>query len=283
MEKINPLISAEELVSIYKDSEVLIFDVTNGPNAKANYLKNHLDTAFFVDLNEDLATIDKDLSKGGRHPLPSIEKFSVTLGKLGILKDSHVVIYDSNNGANAAARFWWMLKAVGHKKVQVLDGGFKAAEKFGFPINNSVVFFNAVEKYEVSNWELPIVLIEEVENQVKNDDTLIIDVRGAERYKGKIEPIDTVAGHIPSALNIPFSTNLNNEGLFLDSEELRDKYLKICDGREASKIIVHCGSGVTACHTLLAFDVAGLNIPNLYVGSWSEWSRNNKEISTDIV
>ncbi|WP_218939664.1 sulfurtransferase [Lutibacter citreus] len=272
-----PIISVEGLLLIYKDPNVLIFDVSNGPFAKNNYLKNHLNKAIFVDVNIDLATINIDLAKGGRHPLPSLEEFSITLGNLGISKDSHVVLYDDKNGANAAARFWWMLKSVGHKKVQVLDGGFQMAKNTGFPINSIEEFPKVKGKYKLSNWLLSLVSTDEVEKNLKNHNSLIIDVREEGRYKGEFEPIDLVSGHIPGAINIPFSTNLNKEGLFLEAKELKKNYLKIIKNRESSKIIVHCGSGVTACHTLLAFEIAGLDIPNLYIGSWSEWSRNEKE------
>jgi thiosulfate/3-mercaptopyruvate sulfurtransferase len=131
--KIAPIIEVEELLKIYKNPNVMIFDVSNSHHAKINYEKEHIEGAFFVDLNTQLADIKSDLSEGGRHPLPKIETFAKTLAGLGISKDKHIVIYDNKNGSNAAARFWWMLKSVGHEKVQVLNGGLSQAKKVIFP------------------------------------------------------------------------------------------------------------------------------------------------------
>ena len=277
---ISPVIQASELIELYKYENLVIVDVSNGKEAKSNYHAKHLDGAIFIDLNTQLAEIKDDLSIGGRHPLPSIKNFAQTLSNVGISEDSHVVIYDDNNGSNAAARFWWMLKSIGHEQVQVLNGGFKEAEKVNFPINSKVEVINKSELYKVDNWQLKLSSIDEVETFSKNENYIVIDVRDSERYNGQFEPIDLVAGHIPGAINIPFLENLDKNGLFLSPEELKTKYENVFGDIKSENIIFHCGSGVTACHSLLAIAYAGLEIPKLYVGSWSEWSRNNKKIQT---
>ncbi len=277
---ISPIIQASELLKIYKSEKLIIVDVSNGKNAKSNYDAKHLEGAIFVDLNTQLAEINDDLSIGGRHPLPKIENFLTTISNLGISPESHIIIYDDKNGSNAAARFWWMLKAIGQEKVQVLDGGIQEAEKINFPLSSKIQNINKTELYKIDNWKLQIAEIEEVENVSQTKNHIVIDVRDIERYNGEIEPIDLIAGHIPGAINIPFTENLDENGLFLSPKILKKKYEKVFGKIETENIIVHCGSGVTACHSLLAIAYAELEIPKLFVGSWSEWSRNNKTIET---
>lgn len=275
---LSPIIKPEELLNLRDDENLLIFDASNNPNAQANYAAGHLKGAFFVDVNAHLADIKLSAKDGGRHPLPSAKKFCTTLAELGISRKSHVVIYDDKQGANAAARFWWMLKAVGHEKVQVLDGGIDAAVSAGFPLSDSP---ERIErgKYECAQWNLPVADLVEVEKASGDQSFLIIDVREPARYNGEIEPYDKIAGHIPNAKNIYFGENLNEKGCFLKPEMLREKYEKQLKNFPKENIIVHCGSGITACHTLLALDYAGFEIPKLYVGSWSEWASNNLPIA----
>ncbi|KQR69780.1 sulfurtransferase [Pedobacter sp. Leaf176] len=275
MSKLSPLIQPEDLTWLNLDDEIVIIDASAG--SKARYDEQHLAGAIFADVNEDLANIG-DFASGGRHPLPTSEQFSAVLQKLGITKNSHVIVYDDKNGGNAAARLWWMLRAIGHEKVQVIDGGFQAAVKAGFPTTNKVQIPKSVEKYDVQDWNLPLSDINEVEKVAKANNFVVIDVRDASRYAGLTEPIDLIAGHIPGAVNIPFTENLDASGRFLSPEVLKEQYTSVLAGLQPENIIVHCGSGITACHTLLAMDYAGLPIPKLYVGSWSEWSRNNKEM-----
>ena len=274
MQNLSPIIEVDELMQISENQNLRIFDVRTGSNAKENYIKKHLEYSVFVDLNSDLAEID-DPKNGGRHPLPKFEDFIKTLGKLGIDKNSHVVIYDDKNGANAAARFWWMLRAVGHKNVQVLNGGLQVAQNQNYPLS-SVEEYYPETKYisDYQDWQLPQVWIDDVKKASEDSDSMIVDVRESQRFDGIMEPIDLVAGHIPNAQNFPFIDNLDEKGLFKSPEVLRNLYSELLDKYEKSKIIFHCGSGVTACHSLLALDYAGFDIPNLYVGSWSEWSRN---------
>ena len=274
MQNLSPIIEVDELMQISENQNLRIFDVRTGSNAKENYNKKHLEYSVFVDLNSDLAEID-DPKNGGRHPLPKFEDFIKILGELGIDKNSHIVIYDDKNGANAAARFWWMLRAVGHKNVQVLNGGLQVAQNQNYPLS-SVEEYYPETKYisDYQDWQLPQVWIDDVKKASQDSDSMIVDVRESQRFDGIMEPIDLVAGHIPNAHNFPFIDNLDEKGLFKSPEVLRNLYSELFDNYEKSKIIFHCGSGVTACHSLLALDYAGFDIPNLYVGSWSEWSRN---------
>lgn len=279
-ETISSIIQVTELLDLYKSDDLIIVDASNGKNSKSNYEYRHLDGAIFADLNTQLTEIKEDLSNGGRHPLPKIEDFSQTLSKLGISSKSNIVIYDDKNGSNASARFWWMLKSIGHDKVQVLNGGFQEAEKINFPINSKKVIINQTELYKIDNWKLPIAQLDDVEKILRDENYIVVDVREVKRFNGEFEPIDLIAGHIPGAINVPFTENLDKNGLFLSPNELKEKYNRIFENVKSENIIVHCGSGVTACHTLLAIAYADLEIPKLYVGSWSEWSRNNKIIVT---
>lgn len=280
LNKLSPLINPDELLTLKKAEEFILIDARAGINAEENYNKEHLKNAHYVDLNLDLATAETNPANGGRHPLPSLEKFSEVLSKLGISSSSHVIIYDDKNGSNAAARFWWMLKAIEHEKVQVLNGGLQEAIKLGFPTSSELETIEAVEKYPISEWKLAIANIDEVEQARNNDQNIVIDVRDKNRFDGLTEPLDLIAGHIPGAINVPFSENLNEDGFYKSAKELKQKYSEIIGDKNPENVIVHCGSGVTACHTLLAMDYAGITIPKLYVGSWSEWSRNDREMAT---
>lgn len=280
---IPPIIQASELMKLYKAENLVIADASSGPNAKSNYDSEHLEGAVFINLNTQLADIKQDVANGGRHPLPEIQDFAKILSEIGISPKSHVVIYDDKNGSNAAARFWWMLKSIDHQKVQVLNGGIEEAKKVNFPTSSKTEIINKTDLYKVnSNWELPIADMSEVERVSQNKDYILVDVRDTARYNGENEPIDLISGHIPGAINIPFTENLDKNGLFLSADELKEKYKKIFKDVKTENIIFHCGSGVTACHSLLAIAYAGLKIPKLYVGSWSEWSRNNKKIETKL-
>ena len=164
--KLSPIITPDELLNIKDSSELILIDARAGINAQENYQKEHLKGARFVDLNEDLATVENP-ANGGRHPLPSLEKFSQVLAKLGISPLSHIVIYDDKNGSNAAARFWWMLRAIGHEKVQVLNGGLQAAIQIGFPVSSELETFEPTEKYPFTEWKLAQADINEVEKAKK--------------------------------------------------------------------------------------------------------------------
>ncbi|PJX20230.1 sulfurtransferase [Psychroflexus sp. S27] len=270
---INPLILVKELKAIQSQNNLIIADVRFGESAHQAYLEKHLQNSIFVDLENDLSAQDKNFSQGGRHPLPKLDVFSKTLGQLGIQSSSHVVIYDDKNGALAAARYWWMLKAVGHEKVQVLNGGLQAAEKENFEMQKDENSMKPVQDYPLTSWQLPLADFLEVEKATEDENIQIVDVRGEKRYNGEVEPIDPIAGHIPTAINIPFQENLDEKGQFLSPDKLRELYQEKLSTIESSKLIFHCGSGVSACHSILAMSAAGLEISKLYVGSWGEWSR----------
>ncbi|WP_288459439.1 sulfurtransferase [uncultured Chryseobacterium sp.] len=272
------IISPSELKNLPTEN-LIILDARAGKDVYQNYLNKHIKGAIFIDLDKDLAEIGENAAFGGRHPLPEIKKFAETISNLGISENNHIVVYDDKNGSNAAARTWWMLKAFGFENVQVLDGGFQNAEKEGGEFSSGEESFEKADLIHKENWLLPVSDLETVESELTKQSSTVIDVRDAYRYRGESEPIDLVAGHIPGAINIPFSENLDENGNFLLPEILREKYSKLLEGKPEN-LIIHCGSGVTACHTILALDYAGFKIPNLYVGSWSEWSRREgKEIA----
>jgi thiosulfate/3-mercaptopyruvate sulfurtransferase len=277
----SPIISPSELKDIFPNPNLIILDARAGKNMYQTYLEKHIKGARFIDLDKDLAEIGDNAAFGGRHPLPGIERFAETLAGLGIAEDSHVVIYDDKNGANAAARAWWMLRSFGFQNVQVLDGGIQSAEKEGIEFSAGEEIFKKADLIKTEGWLLPVKTLEDVENELINHSSTVVDVRDAYRYRGESEPIDLVAGHIPGAINIPFSENLDENGNFLKPEVLKEKYIQILKDKP-QHLIIHCGSGVTACHTILALDYAGFPIPDLYVGSWSEWSRREgKEIASE--
>lgn len=275
------IISPSELKNLPTEN-LIILDARAGKDVYQNYLNKHIKGARFIDLDNDLAEIGENAAFGGRHPLPEIKKFAETISNLGISENNHIVVYDDKNGSNAAARAWWMLKAFGFENVQVLDGGFQNAEKEGVEFSSCEESFEKADLIHKERWLLPVSDLEAVENELTKQSSTVVDVRDAYRYRGESEPIDLVAGHIPGAINIPFSENLDENGNFLSPEILREKYSKLLEGKPEN-LIIHCGSGVTACHTILALDYAGFKTPNLYVGSWSEWSRREgKEIATEL-
>jgi thiosulfate/3-mercaptopyruvate sulfurtransferase len=272
MEK--PLINPSEALSILN---AIIIDARGGADGYQRYLKAHAENALYVDLDLDLSQKPLDAAYGGRHPLPDIKNFGALLGKLGITPSTHVLVYDDKAGANAASRFWWMMKAIGHQNIQVIDGGLDAMMREGISMTNKIHEPIGVNPYPVTIWQLPTADIETVSHVGSDPNYVVIDVREGYRYRGESEPIDLVAGHIPGAINIPYMDNLNSDGKFLSSSELAEKYKQIIKVKP-EYVIVHCGSGVTACHTLLAMEQAGIKGAKLYVGSWGEWSRRNMPI-----
>ncbi|SKC05956.1 sulfurtransferase [Dyadobacter psychrophilus] len=275
------IIKAADVRPLLEDQKAIIVDARGGPDAFERFRSAHIENALFVNLETDLSVKSDNAALGGRHPLPAPETFGELLGNLGITPDSVVVVYDDKKGANAAARFWWMLKAAGHKKVYVVSGGIEALQKSGFQIAKGTAAKPAsAQHYKFIDYQLPYVDADEVAEAAENPDFLVIDVRENYRFVGESEPIDLVAGHIPGAVNIPFAGNLDKDGNFLSSAELAEKYKSALGQRNPKHVIVHCGSGVTACHTLLALADAGLEGAALYVGSWSEWSRNDRPVAT---
>jgi thiosulfate/3-mercaptopyruvate sulfurtransferase len=275
-----PVIKPHELLDLRNDPNLVLLDARTGARAKEAYNASHLEGAQYIGLEEELSQKGSSPAEGGRHPLPPVEKFAALLGDLGIQPTSRVVVYDDKAGANPAARLWWMLRAIGHESVQVLDGGIDAALAAGYPANDQPVKRPSVGTYPASLWQLPLATVDDVEKAASDKEAMVIDVRDAVRYRGEKEPIDKIAGHIPGAVNLPFIHNLNEEGQFRSPQELKQYYADTLANKRPDNIIVHCGSGVTACHTLLAMDYAGLPIPKLYVGSWSEWSNSGRPVAT---
>ena len=275
----SPLIEIEELRSL--TGHPIIIDARAGADTYQRYLAGHLEGAQYVDLDKDLAIKPADPAYGGRHPLSPIEDFAKLLGKLGITPESHVVVYDDKAAAFGGARFWWMLKAIGHQKVQVLNGGLQAIINAGIPLSTDPYTADPVQPYPVPADYSGTVDIEEAGDAAKDDNKMVIDVRETPRYLGLAEPIDLIAGHIPGAVNLPYTLNLDAAGKYLPADDLKKTYEKLFGNVKPGDVIVHCGSGVTACHTLLGMDYAGIKGPQLYVGSWSEWSRRDLPIATE--
>ncbi|TLV03111.1 sulfurtransferase [Dyadobacter luticola] len=273
------IITTEQLRSVIENENPVIVDARGGGDARERYQAGHLEHALFADLETDLSEKSANAADGGRHPLPLPATFGVFLGKLGISPERTVVVYDDKKGANAAARFWWMLKAAGHEKVYVVSGGLDSIKNAGLPVTQGEFNVSEATVYPISDWKWPLVDIDLVSKTSAEKDFMVIDVREHYRYIGESEPIDLVAGHIPGAENIPYTSNLDEQGEFLSPDKLAAKYKEALGDRKPGNVIVHCGSGVTACHTLLALDEAGLSGAALYVGSWSEWSRNDKPIA----
>jgi len=274
------LISPAEIEQFYQQQNVVIIDAQSGPDVVRKYADGHLRNAIHLDLDKDLSSKTRDPSKGGRHPLPAADKFAELLGVCGIDLNTQVLVYDDKSSANAAARFWWMLKSLGHEKIYVLDGGLASVVAEGAVLEKGINSNPAKPPYPMKSWKGAMADIEEVARVAGHPEHLVIDVRDKQRYLGNTEPIDPVAGHIPGAINIPFSTNLDAAGKFLTVDELQEKYKTAFAGRKPSNVVIHCGSGVTACHSLLALEHAGMYGAKLYVGSWSEWSRSGRTAAT---
>lgn len=248
------------------------FDLAQPEAGRRAFLDAHIPGARYADLNKDLSA--SVTASSGRHPLPAPRDFAATLEKLGIGDDTQVIAYDDANGS-FAARLWWMLRWLGHASAGVLDGGFKAWRSAGGPLESgperplprTVHFSPRVDASAV-------IATADVAEWLRDTDKLLVDARAAERFAGSIEPIDPVAGHIPGAVNQPFSLNLDADGRFLPAPELKRRWQERLGGAESRNMAAMCGSGVTACHNLLSLEVAGLPGAKLYAGSWSEWIKD---------
>ncbi|HEX3765995.1 MAG TPA: sulfurtransferase [Kofleriaceae bacterium] len=264
---VDPVISARDVAAL---TDAVIVDCRPDPRA---YAAGHLPGARHAQLERDLAGPVPDPAQGGRHPLPAIPDFTARLGRWGITPLTPVVAYDDQSGANAAARLWWLLKALGHPHVRVVDGGFAALRAAGYPLTTDEPPPASEDRFPAVAWMRDTADIDEVERARTAADRRVIDVRAAFRFRGESEPIDPIAGHIPGARNAPYADNLNPDGSFKSAAELHAHLTAALDGIPPERAILHCGSGVTACHTLLAMERAGLRGAKLYVGSWSEWCR----------
>jgi len=237
---------------------------------EAEYAASHLPGAFYLHLDRDLSS--PITATSGRHPLPDPVKFAARLAQLGVDADTQVVAYDQGNGAHAA-RLWWLARWIGLRNVAVLDGGFAAWRAAGLPLEESLPAPRPKQlavSLDPDAW-VSTAAVDELRRRAGN---LLVDARAAERFAGRNETIDPVAGHVPGARNHPFLGNLGADGKFLPAEVLRERFGVLLGTLPASSLISMCGSGVTACHNLLALEHAGLGGARLYAGSWSEWIRD---------
>lgn len=254
------------------------FSLTNSGAGGYAYRHGHLPHARYAHLNNDLSSAITSLT--GRHPLPDFTLLAKKLGAWGIANNSQVVVYDDAGGA-FAGRLWWLFRCLGHDKVAVLDGGIQHWLKQGFSLTTTLPILQATtfRPYLNTNYWLNA---SQVQNSIHRKAICLIDARTPERYRGKQEPIDPVAGHIPGALNRAFQLNLDDKGLFLSADSLRNQFKKLIGTNAPDEVVHYCGSGVTACHNLLAMEHAGLTGSKLYAGSWSEWIKDkNRGIATD--
>jgi thiosulfate/3-mercaptopyruvate sulfurtransferase len=260
-----PLIECDELAD--RLEEVAIVDIRwslADPNhGRAAYREGHIPGAVFADLDRDLAGPPGP----GRHPLPDLEDFAVTLGRLGISPHHEVVAYD-DVGGTVAARLWWMLRSIGHQGSRVLNGGYKVWVDDGYPVEEGD------HQRLPTTYPMPSAFTGTVERDRLGEGTLL-DARAPERYRGETEPIDPKPGRIPGAINRPAIANLGADGRFLDATKLAEIYRDL-----GERVVVSCGSGVNGCHDALAMVVAGHEMPNLYVGSYSEWSNLDLPVET---
>ena len=247
------------------------FDLMNPNAARQSYREAHIPGARYADLNRDLSAPVTE--KTGRHPLPDPAKFAALLARLGVHKGVQVIAYDSSGGA-FAARLWWMLCAWGHVAVAVLDGGYPAWIAAGGATlaGDEPAATGPILPPPIAEW--PVVSTADVVERLHDTQNLLVDARAPERFSGSVEPIDTVAGHVPGAVNHPFSTNLGADGRFLPASELRRLWQSRLGRSDPQHLVAMCGSGVTACHNLLGLAVAGITGARLYAGSWSEWIRD---------
>jgi len=222
--------------------------------------------AFFLHLDRDLS--GPKTGSNGRHPLPDIDAFAATMSRIGVDSTKQVVVYDQNSSM-IAARLWWMLRWAGHPAVAVLDGGYDKWRREGRPLSGEAP--HAQPTAFVAVRSLPAVSSEEILRQLGRNRLMLLDARTAERYRGEVEPFDPVAGHIPGAFCRPCGENLLSDMTFKRAADLRADFAQLLAGRPAESVAHLCGSGVTACHNILAMEIAGLPGSRLYPGSWSEW------------
>ena len=271
------LIDADSLRGLLGQSQLAVidcrFDLMNPAAGLEAYVKGHIPGARHADLNRDLSA--PVTAHTGRHPLPAPDAFAARLGELGVGDDTQVVAYDDAN-SSMAARLWWMLRWLGHEAVAVLDGGFKAWVAAGGAVESGEAAARTTRAARFTpRVDLRAVLsTADLERALQAGTHLLVDARAAERFAGLIEPIDPVAGHVPGAVNHPFTANLGADGRFLPAAELERRWRERLAGKNPQAVIAMCGSGVTACHHLLSLEAAGLPGGRLYAGSWSEWIRD---------
>lgn len=265
------LITAQVLHDSVPDANWAIldcrFDLTDPDQGEEAYRSGHIPCAVYAHLDRDLAA--KPNGASGRHPLPAVEEMVATFSRCGIDSSVQVIAYD-DRGGGFAARLWWMLRFLGHDSAAVLDGGISAWTQAGYPLTDGVEH-RAVRTFHASVRPEMVASLQQIRERSESSHARLIDARAPERYRGELEPLDPVAGHIPGAVNRFWQDNLNEQGYFRPSEELADAFQELMGDTPPDQFIAYCGSGVTSCHHLLAMEHIGLKGARLYPGSWSQW------------
>lgn len=277
------LISAATLQQHINDPDWIIvdcrFSLSDAEAGAYAYRHGHIPNARYAHLERDLSSAVAGY--GGRHPLPDFRLLSQKLGLWGVANHSQVIVYDDAHGA-FAARLWWLLHGLGHERVAVLDGGIGYWQRLGLPVTTVLPRVNPAcfrPYVDSTRW----LSAADVQNRLASKTLCLIDARTPERYLGRHEPIDPVAGHIPGAKNHPFQRNLDRDGLFLPADRLHEQFQSLLASCPPESAAHYCGSGVTACHNVLAMEQAGLKGSMLYAGSWSDWiTDKNRAIATMV-
>ena len=270
------LIQAAQLQTLLASTTpVVVFDCSfdlMAPSLGAEqYQQAHIPGARYADINQDLsAAADDQAASGGRHPLPSRQRFAAWLGKQGVANNTQVVVYD-RNGVNYCGRLWWMLKWAGHDAVAVLDGGWHAWLAIDGASASGAQAAAAPGHFALQAPLRPLVSAEQVAQRLGQPGQTLLDARARPRYLGEVEPLDPVAGHIPGALNRPFGDNIAADGRFKPAALLRAEFEQLLQQHDPASLVHHCGSGVSAIPNLLAMEVAGYAPTALFAGSWSAW------------
>ena len=265
------LVSTEELALHLDNPDWVVIDcrftLTDTEAGMRSYTAGHIPGAHYAHLDNDLSSPVTEFT--GRHPLPDPAALAKKLGTWGIDASKQVVVYDDTFGA-MAVRLWWLLKWLGHDNAALLDGVYPKWLRENRPVSKEHHSVNPVTFVPNIRHHL-VVDADEVQQQLDNNSCVLIDARAEERFSGEIEPLDKVAGHIPGAINRPYDDNLDISGELMSADELHEEYSDVLDGKSSEDVIHMCGSGVTACHNVLAMEAAGMTGSRLYVGSWSDW------------
>lgn len=270
------LISAEQLQALMQGDRPLMvfdcsFDLMKPASGDLQFHEAHIPGAVRADLDRHLsAKNDPAAASGGRHPLPARAAFAAWLGSVGFGNAMQAVVYD-RQGANYCGRLWWMLKWAGHEAVALLDGGLEAWYAAGGVVTRGPATAHPACAFALAPPRAALWTTQQVADRLGSASQTLVDARAEPRFRGEVEPLDPVAGHIPGALNRPFARNIDTDGKFKPAVVLRSELLELLDGRDPATVVHHCGSGVSAVPNIIAMEVAGFGRQGLYAGSWSEW------------